>query len=564
MGDVTPPPLQGPSAKEKKYDRQLRLWAASGQAALEDAHILLINSGPGVVGVEALKNLVLPGIGQFTILDSSVVAEEDLGVNFFLDESCLGGFRAEHCCNLLKELNPDVQGNFVTEPLQSFITKSNALQPFTLILVTSPVVPEILDTISVYAQQHAIPAFYIHSVGFYSHFSLLLPPAFPIVETHPDPETTTNLQLLTPWPALSELAEEKTHGLDSMIDEDHGHVPYVLLLLYYLERWKASHNGLVPQSYSEKTAFRDLVRSGERTKTAEGGEENFDEAAKAVLKTLNPPAPSSSVKEVFRAEECQNLTRDSANFWVIAHAISAFHQTHSVLPLPGAVPDMKARSKDYIELQNVYKSKAREDVAEVLATVRSLEKELGRSILIDEKEVEAFCKGAGYIKLVRGRPFHTARPNEMVKWGDRARFAAGALENPDSLILLYIAFLAYDSFLASHPIDALGGAQKVPGLDAAEPDTQKMIGIAEAIIDSLLNEASRFIEDPEYSEIKHVSAKFVEEIVRAGGSELHNIAALTGGMVAQEVIKVITKQYIPVDNTCLFDGIASKTSVLRL
>jgi len=52
--------------------------------------------------------------------------------------------------------------------------------------------------------------------------------------------------------------------------------------------------------------------------------------------------------------------------------------------------------------------------------------------------------------------------------------------------------------------------------------------------------------------------------VRAGGGELHNIAAATGGMVAQEVIKVITKQYVPVDNTCLFDGIASKTSVLRL
>jgi len=59
--DVTPPPLQGPSAKEKKYDRQLRLWAASGQAALEEAHLLLINTGPGVIGVETLKNLVLPG-----------------------------------------------------------------------------------------------------------------------------------------------------------------------------------------------------------------------------------------------------------------------------------------------------------------------------------------------------------------------------------------------------------------------------------------------------------------------------------------------------------------------
>jgi hypothetical protein len=60
-GTMTPPVLQGPTAKEKKYDRQLRLWAASGQAALEDAHLLLINSGPGVIGVETLKNLVLPG-----------------------------------------------------------------------------------------------------------------------------------------------------------------------------------------------------------------------------------------------------------------------------------------------------------------------------------------------------------------------------------------------------------------------------------------------------------------------------------------------------------------------
>jgi NEDD8-activating enzyme E1 regulatory subunit len=59
----TPPILHGPSEKEKKYDRQLRLWAASGQAALESANILFINMlGSGVVGIETLKNLVLPGV----------------------------------------------------------------------------------------------------------------------------------------------------------------------------------------------------------------------------------------------------------------------------------------------------------------------------------------------------------------------------------------------------------------------------------------------------------------------------------------------------------------------
>lgn len=83
--------------------------------ALENSHILLINSGPGVVGLETLKNLVLPGIGNFTIQDAAVVDEADLGVNFFLEEQHVGGFRAEHTCNLLKELNPDVQGNFITE-----------------------------------------------------------------------------------------------------------------------------------------------------------------------------------------------------------------------------------------------------------------------------------------------------------------------------------------------------------------------------------------------------------------------------------------------------------------
>jgi NEDD8-activating enzyme E1 regulatory subunit len=58
----TPPVLHAPSEKEKKYDRQLRLWAATGQAALENANILLVNNtGPGTVGIETLKNLVLPG-----------------------------------------------------------------------------------------------------------------------------------------------------------------------------------------------------------------------------------------------------------------------------------------------------------------------------------------------------------------------------------------------------------------------------------------------------------------------------------------------------------------------
>jgi amyloid beta precursor protein binding protein 1 len=115
MSAPTPPLLQRPSAKDKKYDRQLRLWAASGQVALETAHVLLINSGSGVAGVETLKNLILPGIGEFTILDHSIILDEDLGVNFFLEEDCLGKSRAQVVCRYLEELNPDVKGHSIVK-----------------------------------------------------------------------------------------------------------------------------------------------------------------------------------------------------------------------------------------------------------------------------------------------------------------------------------------------------------------------------------------------------------------------------------------------------------------
>ena len=61
MATVPPPPQDVPTAKEKKYDRQLRLWGGHGQEALESAHVLVFNSGSGVAVIEALKNIVLPG-----------------------------------------------------------------------------------------------------------------------------------------------------------------------------------------------------------------------------------------------------------------------------------------------------------------------------------------------------------------------------------------------------------------------------------------------------------------------------------------------------------------------
>jgi amyloid beta precursor protein binding protein 1 len=129
---------------------------------------------------------------------------------------------------------------------------------------------------------------------------------------------------------------------------------------------------------------------------------------------------------------------------------------------------------------------------------------------------------------------------------------------------LYIAFLAFDEFVAAHDKDALDSAPKMPGETDAEMDTEEVTVIALKIVDDLINEAGTIVEESEYSTLKTRTGEFVQELVRAGGAELHNISSLTGGLVSQETIKVITEQYIPVDNTCVFDGVKSKTEVIRV
>lgn len=99
-----------PDAHTQRYDRQLRLWASTGQASLETASVLLIGCTPE--GCATLKNLVLPGLGSFTILDPRKVTPADKGSNFFIsaDAHEYQDYRAESAVTLLKELNPSTQG----------------------------------------------------------------------------------------------------------------------------------------------------------------------------------------------------------------------------------------------------------------------------------------------------------------------------------------------------------------------------------------------------------------------------------------------------------------------
>ena len=417
----------------------------------------------------------------------------------------------------------------------------------------------VLYTVADKAYRDDIPVMFIQCVGFYSAFSIQLPERFPIVETHPDPESTQDLRLVQPWPELAEYAQTKTQDLDSMSDHDHGHVPYLLLLLYYLAQWKSLH-GSYPNVFKDKTAFREQLRAAARTKNPEGGEENFEEATSAVLKSLNPPSVPSGLNEIFAEPECQSPTAASASFWLIAHALSSFVASHHVLPLPGAVPDMKAQSADYIDLQKLYRAKAQADLASITHTVRQLEQDLGRTPMA-ARDIEAFCKGAGFIKLVRGRriPLVPAPPTQQVDWAGRAAVVARELGEPESAMAIYLALAALNRGCAAIPNVVTDPSAAVAYFaDGAVPEAVQ--AAADALLASLATEGVEF----DAEDAKARVGQALKEVARSGPVELHNIASLTGGLVAQEAIKVITKQYVPADNTVVFDGVSSRTGTFRL
>ncbi|CAN4094194.1 unnamed protein product [Withania somnifera] len=61
-----------------------------------------------------------------------------------------------------------------------------------------------------------------------------------------------------------------------------------------------------------------------------------------------------------------------------------------------------------------------------------------------------------------------------------------------------------------------------------------------------------------------LSEDLINEMCRYGASELHAVAAFVGGVASQEVIKLITRQFIPMSGTFIFNGIDHKSQLLLL
>jgi NEDD8-activating enzyme E1 regulatory subunit len=268
--------------KTIKYDRQLRLWGDHGQTALEKAKICLI--GATATGTEILKNLVLPGLGSFCIVDHALVKAGDLGNNFFVTAQDIGQSRAEAATRLLLEMNGDVQGEYLMEPIESLIeNRPKFFQHFTVVITADLACEKVLQSLGKILWAAGIPLVVCRAFGLVGSIRLVCQEHL-VTEAKPD-NFIQDLRLEDPFPELMALRNE--FDFRTMGKKAHSHVPYVIVLLAFLERWKTIQ-GALPISYKDKLKFREFVDEG-RWKNEDGvplTEENFDEACKAVVKTI--------------------------------------------------------------------------------------------------------------------------------------------------------------------------------------------------------------------------------------------------------------------------------------
>ncbi|KAJ6816199.1 NEDD8-activating enzyme E1 regulatory subunit AXR1-like [Iris pallida] len=212
-------------------------------------------------------------------------------------------------------------------------------------------------------------------------------------------------------------------------------------------------------------------------------------------------------------------------------------------PLEGSIPDMTSLTEYYVNLQKIYLAKAESDSLAVENRVKNILKRLGRDPnAISKANIRNFCRNARKLSICRYRciedEFNSPILSELQKYlaDEDHSFAVG----------FYILFRAVDRFAANY--------NRLPGIFDGEinDDVSRLKTITVGILSDLGIHGSAMPDD------------LINEMCRFGGAELHAVAAFVGGVASQEVIKLITKQFVPLTGTLIFNGIDQKSQVLAL
>jgi len=546
-----------------KYDRQTRLWG-EGQILICAARLLCLNSDSCTS--EILKNLILSGVGQVTIVDDAKISAEDLKNNFFVDACDINKDRGEIILKNLLELNPDVKGNYIKRNSKEYINDEKTdFKSFDILIATNLNSEENNKLYSI-AKKNNLRLVIVKNNGLMNYIRL-----------YENYHGNMNLRLLEtpvedfrlscPWKELVDFAN--SFNFEKMDLIDHKNVPYFIIIVQALEKYRKNKNdpNANPKNKQEEEEFKNIIKSYMLSTGAEGENENIEEAlshhyyAKEYTKNLT----NYKMEEIFNVIE-KTPQKDLFNksnkymklFFIYFITLKKYFEKYKTYPICGNIPDMISNTSNFIGLKQIYNTKAKNEHDEMRKMINDEIKENKNLSEEDKKELDKLTNNLTNDDIDIIDILNKNWPQvSLFVYPDNDFEEEGKNLDPDELedpnhklnFVWYLLFRASDKFMEKN--------KRYPGqnTDDFKKDVPELFGL-------LKEEYNKLSNKPDLENLLNEDNTF--EFCRMGKGFVPPVVSMVGSIASQEIIKLITYQFETVNNTIIYDGINVTTTKIKI
>lgn len=474
-----------------RFDRQLRLWGGFGHGLLTDSKLCFIaENRHEPLLLEVQRHLLLAGVSRFVVFTHS---DKDLQSSAEHGGKS-GGFSFIDESQELESLNPQVKPQW--EFYSSSELQQQAFEEISVVVILNCNHGTILRALSD-KRKHSLrfPPVLLAAVDWpLAHTYLWLREPHFVLTTNPE-YTVPDLRLTQPWPELSHYMD--SIDLTALREEQLAELPYPVIVFKALRATvsqddeNCSLQQKIDQYYLSLSprAVSD-TNFRQAKRSARQVSRNDDIGRERAQLLLNRFLPT-----------WQEHNWHSSLNWQLAtlcKALALFLDKYHQLPLSGGdFPDMEAATHRYNELKSIYLAKSAADSR----ALRAILCQLG-SPEFPELLLQKFCENINHWTVIE--PVTSLDNDSMPNI-----FSSGAAsQNTD-----------HDELFAAMTADELRVAQKL--LKSVADSSEPYSSSSKPKLDSPINSFPA--------------------------------TACLGGIVSQEVVKLITHQYVPVDNTFVYD-----------
>jgi len=401
-----------------------------------------------------------------------------------------------HTIEDLQQLNPTTKVTELSSFPHQHAASTEFLKQFTIVLQTDVVSTDPAE-VSETCYKLSIPYLLAKSFGQIGILRLSLPNVGHLVLDSHAEYSLPDLRLDCPRKEYTEFLD--SFKFEGMKSAELSHVPFPVILS---KCWSVDLN---------KETVRWNISANKYYKNSGSNFQNFEEALASVNKYVQVSRIPSEVMDATSGESLSKL-EEKSDTWYLLKALGMYIEKYKCLPISGVVEDMHSDTDSYVKLQKIYRgfgvtdSKQFEDILEEIAAEN---KDHG---VVDRNIVQNFVKKCSKINISRTTPFH----EELANF-ESCNFAEILQNDWQEMLKWYIVFHMKTRKTDSNFEDIL----------------KKTAGMLEATL---------------------------TEFERVGLQEIHTVAAITGASAAQEIIKIVTKQYTPIPGIWIYDGVKGKSA----